>query len=148
MFIKRGLTLATAESFTGGKIANEFISIPGASKFFKGSLVSYATETKINLLEVDKNLVENYSVVSKEVALAMAINARRILKTDFAIATTGNAGPSKGDSLEPIGTIFIGISTPNRNFVQKFTMGNNRERIVLKSVNKVFEILQKEILNF
>ena len=144
----KGFTLATAESFTGGKIAEQLTAIPGASKYFKGSVVSYATETKIKLLGVDEDLIKKHSVVSEEVAVAMARNVKQILDTDFAIATTGNAGPTKGDSDEPVGTVFIAISTPERSFAQKFTMGNHRERIVQKSVNKAFELLQKEILNF
>ena len=87
-------------------------------------------------------------MVSKEVASAMASNIRRLIGTDFAISTTGNAGPSKGDSTEPVGTVFIGISTPKGDFTHKFAMGNRRERTVIKSVNKAFELLQKEILNF
>lgn len=148
LLTNKGFTLATAESFTGGKIAEQLTTIPGASKYFKGSVVSYATETKINLLGVDKDLIKKHSVVSEEVAVAMACNAKKVLNTDFAIATTGNAGPTKGDSEEPVGTVFIAISTPKGNFAQKFTMGNHRERIVQKSVNKAFELLQKEILNF
>lgn len=144
----KAFTLATAESFTGGKIAEQLTAIPGASKYFKGSIISYATEAKINVLGVDENLIENYSVVSGEVAVAMARNVKEILQTDFAIATTGNAGPAKGDSDADVGTVYIGISTPQHTFAQKFTMGNHRERIVQKSVNKAFELLQKEILNF
>jgi len=148
MLTTKGFTLATAESFTGGKIAEQITTIPGASKYFKGSVVSYATETKIKLLGVDADLIKKHSVVSEAVAVAMARNAKQILETDFAIATTGNAGPTKGDSDEPVGTVFIAVSTPERSFATKFTMGNHRERIVQKSVNKAFELLQKEILNF
>ena len=145
---QKQLTLSTAESFTGGKIAQQLTSIPGASAYFKGSIVSYATETKIKALGVPEELVDRHSVVSEEVAIAMANNVRHLLETDFAIATTGNAGPTKGDSEEEVGTVFIGISTPERTFAQKFVMGNHRERIVQKSVNKAFELLLKEILNF
>ncbi|MDT0608286.1 competence/damage-inducible protein A [Croceitalea rosinachiae] len=148
LLTQKEMTLATAESFTGGKIAEQLTAIPGASNYFKGSVVSYATETKIKLLGVDEDLIKTHSVVSEEVAVAMARNAKQILDTDFAIATTGNAGPTKGDSEEPVGTVFIGISTPEHTFAQKFTMGNHRERIVQKSVNKAFELLQKEILKF
>ncbi|WP_350287619.1 competence/damage-inducible protein A [uncultured Croceitalea sp.] len=144
----RGMTLATAESFTGGKIAQQITALPGASKYFKGTIVSYATETKIKVLGVDEGLIQEYSVVSEKVACAMAKNVRQILETDFAIATTGNAGPSKGDSDESVGTVFIAISTPEQTFAQRFTMGNHRERIVQKSVNKAFELLQKEIIKF
>lgn len=144
----KGLSLATAESFTGGKIAEQLTAIPGASAYFKGAVVSYATETKIRLLGVPADLVEKHSVVSEEVAIAMARNVKSILDSDFAIATTGNAGPSKGDSDAEIGTVFIAVSTPQHTFAEKFTMGNHRERIVQKSVNKAFELLMREILNF
>lgn len=148
LLTEKQMTLGTAESFTGGKIAQQLTSIPGASSYFKGSVVSYATETKIKLLNVPKDLIKKHSVVSEEVAVTMAKNAKNILGTDFSIATTGNAGPTKGDSDAEVGTVFIAISTPQRTFAQKFTMGNHRERIVQKSLNKAFELLLKEILNF
>jgi nicotinamide-nucleotide amidase len=140
------MTLATAESCTGGRIAQKITAMSGASAYFKGSIVSYATETKINVLNVPKALIDKHSVVSAEVAKAMAINVKELLKTDFAVATTGNAGPTKGDSDADIGTVFIAIATPNEVFVDKFMMGNQRTRIVQKAVNKAFELLQKEIL--
>lgn len=148
LLTEKKMTLGTAESFTGGKIAQQLTSMPGASSYFKGSVVSYATETKIKLLNVPEDLIKKHSVVSEEVAVIMAINAKNILNTDFSIATTGNAGPTKGDSNAEVGTVFIAISTPQRTFAQKFTMGNHRERIVQKSLNKAFELLLKEILNF
>ncbi|SIS99533.1 nicotinamide-nucleotide amidase [Zobellia uliginosa] len=142
---EKGLTLATAESFTGGKIAGQLTALPGASAYFKGSVVSYATETKINVLKVPKDVVGRYSVVSAEVAEAMAKNVRSLLKTDYAIATTGNAGPTKGDSDAEVGTVFLAIATPTGVHAQKFNMGNHRNRIVEKAVNKALELLQKEI---
>lgn len=142
------MTLATAESFTGGKIAQQITAVPGASKYFKGSVVSYATETKVKVLHVPKEVVEKYSVVSAEVAKSMAENVKKLLQTDFAVATTGNAGPTKGDSDADVGTVFIGIATPQGSYAERFTMGNHRERIVQKSVNKAFEMLQKEISKF
>lgn len=145
---QKGMTLATAESFTGGKIAQQLTAVPGASKYFKGTVVGYATETKIKVLDVPADAVENDSVVSEAVAIAMAENVRRIMDADFAVATTGNAGPSKGDSDEDVGTAFIAISSPTGTFAQRFMLGNHRERIVQKGVNKAFELLQKEILNF
>ena len=148
LFTKKGLTLATAESCTGGKIAQKITAIPGASAYFKGSVVSYATETKIDVLKVSPEAVEQHSVVSAEVATEMAKNVQKLLKTDFAIATTGNAGPSKGDSNANVGTVFIAIAYPKGVYVEKFAMGNHRTRIVQKAVNKAFELLQKEILKF
>ena len=148
LLTKKGMTLGTAESCTGGKIAQQITSIPGASAYFKGSIVSYATETKIEMLKVSKTTIDEFSVVSAEVAVEMATNLRKMLKTDFAIATTGNAGPTKGDSDAEVGTVFIAVVSPKATVVEKYRMGSQRERIVQKSVNKAFEMLQKEILKF
>ncbi len=148
LLTNKNMTLATAESFTGGSIAERITSVPGASNYFKGSMVCYATEAKVNLLGVPQELIDKHSVVSEEVAIAMANNVKIKLGTDFAIATTGNAGPTKGDSDADVGTVYIGISSPKGTFAQKFVMGKHRERVVKKSVNKAFELLYKEILNF
>lgn len=142
------MTLSTAESFTGGSIAERITAIPGASSYFKGSLVCYATEMKVRLLGVPQELIDKHSVVSKEVAIAMAENVKSKMATDFSIATTGNAGPTKGDSNADVGTVYIAIGTPSGTFAHKFVMGQHRERVVKKSVNKAFELLYKEILNF
>lgn len=83
-------------------------------------MVSYATEAKVNVLGVSQDLIDRFSVVSAEVAKAMALNVKDILKTDYAIATTGNAGPSKGDSDAEIGTVFIALATPNGVIVEEF----------------------------
>jgi nicotinamide-nucleotide amidase len=148
LLTQKGMTLATAESFTGGKIAQQITAIPGASNYFKGTVVSYATETKIKVLGIAPELIKAHSVVSEEVAIAMAKNVKALVGTDFAIATTGNAGPTKGDSDQEVGTAFIAISTPTRTFANKYVLGNHRERIVQKGVNKAFELLQKEVLKF
>lgn len=148
LLTKKRMTLATAESCTGGKIAEQITALPGASAYFKGSIVSYATEVKIHVLKVPQSMIDTYSVVSLEVAKAMAENVKKILKTDFAIATTGNAGPTKGDSDAEVGTVCIAIASPKGVFAEKFNMGNHRERIIQKAVNKGFEMLQKEILKF
>ncbi|HDZ14616.1 MAG TPA: CinA family protein, partial [Pricia sp.] len=129
-----------------GRIAQQLTALPGASSYFKGSIVSYATETKIDVLKVPQEIIDTYSVVSAEVATAMAENVRRLLKSDFAIATTGNAGPTKGDSDADIGTVYIAIASDKRTMVEKFNMGNHRVRIVHKTVHKALELLQKEIL--
>jgi nicotinamide-nucleotide amidase len=148
MLTERKMTLATAESFTGGKIAEQITSMPGASAYFKGSVVSYATEAKIDVLKVPRNVILEHSVVSEQVARFMAESVRHLLKSHFAVATTGNAGPAKGDSDVEIGTVYIAIATPREVYAQKFTMGNHRTRIVQKSVHKAFEMLQKELLKF
>jgi nicotinamide-nucleotide amidase len=139
-------TIATAESCTGGKIAEVLTSVAGASHYFKGSIVSYATEVKINLLNIEETVINKYSVVSAEVVKEMALNVKKIMKTDYAIATTGNAGPSKGDSKAEIGTVFIALATPQDVVIQEFNFGQPRDKVIDRAVNKSLEMLQKEIL--
>jgi len=144
--ISNKLTISFAESFTGGKISDSLVSIPGASSFFKGSVVCYSTESKIKTLNVDMHLIDKYSVVSSQVVESMALNVKEMFNSDYGLATTGNAGPNKGDSNKKIGTVFIGIATPNQVFSFEFNFGNSRERVTRKSVNKSFELLFKELL--
>lgn len=139
-------TLAVAESCTGGQIAAAITAIPGASSYFKGGMVTYATHSKVELLKIDQAVIDEHSVVSAQVAEAMAAAVKNWYQSDYAISTTGNAGPSKGDSDAEVGTVFIGIATPTGVFSQEFKMGSQRERVISKSVNKAFELLQKEIL--
>jgi nicotinamide-nucleotide amidase len=142
---ERQQTLATAESCTGGQLANAITQVPGASAYFKGSVVCYATQSKIDVLNVDKALIQKYSVVSEEVAQAMALNAKKIFHSDYAISTTGNAGPTKGDSEAEVGTVCIAIATPTKVLSWKFLFGQHRTRVINKAVNKSFELLLKEI---
>ena len=146
MLKENGKTLATAESCTGGKIAQLITSVPGASSYFKGGIVSYATETKVAILGISKAFIEEHSVVSKEVASAMALNVQKIMQTDYAIATTGNAGPTKGDGDAEVGTVCIALATPNGVFVEEFNFGQPREKVIDRAVIKSLEMLQKEIL--
>ena len=141
-----GKTLATAESCTGGKIAESITSIAGASNYFKGSVVCYATQSKIDILHIPEELIKTYSVVSAEVVEAMATNVLQLFKTDYAIATTGNAGPTKGDADAEVGTVFIAIATKTGVYSERFNLGNHRIKVINKAVNKAFEMLQKEIL--
>ncbi len=143
---EKQLTVATAESCTGGKIAQLFASVPGASAYFKGSVVCYATEVKMNVLGISKELIAQYSVVSKEVASAMALSVQKIMQTDYAIATTGNAGPTKGDADAELGTVCIALATPNGVIVEEFNFGQPREKVIDRAVIKSLELLQKEIL--
>lgn len=140
------LTISFAESFTGGKISDTLVSVAGASSFFKGSLVCYSTASKVNNLNVDKDLIDKYSVVSKEVVESMALNVKKMFNSDYSLATTGNAGPTKGDSNKEIGTVYIGIATPEKVFSFEFNFGNSRERVTGKSVNKSLELILKELL--
>ena len=143
--IKKGVTLALAESCTGGEIAARLTKIPGASAYFKGGAVVYHTESKTKLLGVDAKIITTHGVVSTAVAEAMAIGAKQVYGTDYAIATTGNAGPTKGDEDAALGTVCIAIATPEKIITEKFSFGRNRERVIQKAVNKVFEMLYKSI---
>ena len=139
-------SIATAESCTGGKIAQILSSVSGASSYFKGGIVTYATQTKIDLLGVSPELIAKHSVVSAEVAEQMAVNAKKRMKTDYVIATTGNAGPAKGDSNAAVGTVFIALATPEEVFVEEFNFGQPRDKVIDRAVLKSLEILRKEIM--
>ena len=138
-------TVATAESCTGGGVAKLLSSVPGSSSYFKGSVVAYSTEVKQNVLGISKNLIEEYSVVSAEVAKAMALSAKTVLRTDYAIATTGNAGPSKGEADASVGTVYIAVATPNGVFAEVFDFGQPREKVIDRASVKGLEMLLKEI---
>ncbi|WP_348824563.1 CinA family nicotinamide mononucleotide deamidase-related protein [Flavobacterium aestuarii] len=138
-------TVSTAESCTGGSIAQLLSSVPGASNYFKGSVVAYSSEVKKKVLNVSKELIEEHTVVSAEVARAMALNVKLLLETDYAIATTGNAGPSKGESDADVGTVFIALATPNDVLVEMFNFGQPREKVIDRAMVKGVEMLLKEI---
>ncbi|WP_044399397.1 CinA family nicotinamide mononucleotide deamidase-related protein [Lacinutrix sp. Hel_I_90] len=138
-------TLSLAESCTGGKLAETFTENSGASAYFKGGLITYATQSKIDVLGVSESVIREHSVVSAQVAEAMAQKCLQLYKSDYALATTGNAGPAKGDSEAEVGTVYIAIATKDKVYSEKFELGNNRIRVVNKAVNKALEILQKEI---
>ena len=143
---KSNKTLSTAESFTGGLISSRISSVPGASEYFKGSVVAYDTNVKKDLLKLDEGIINNFSVVSSQVANEMANNVKKLLDSDYSISTTGNAGPTKGDSKKDIGLIYISIATPIETKSYKFNFGNNREKNIKKSVNKALELLFNELL--
>ena len=143
--VKLGKSLAVAESCTGGKIAENITAYDGASAYFKGGIVVYATEIKTGVLKVASKLISDHSVVSSQVAEAMAQNVKKVFNSDYGIATTGNAGPSKGDSDAEIGTVCIAIATPEGVFSQEFNFGKQRLRVVQKAVTMAFTLFQKEI---
>jgi nicotinamide-nucleotide amidase len=143
--VKLGKSLAVAESCTGGKIAENITAYDGASAYFKGGIVAYATEIKTGVLKVAPKLISDHSVVSFQVAEAMAQNVKKVFNSDYGIATTGNAGPSKGESDAEIGTVCIAIATPEGVFSQEFNFGKQRLRVVQKAVTMAFTLFQKEI---
>ena len=145
ILVSKGMTLSVAESCTGGEIAQNITSHAGASAFFNGGVVTYATESKIAILGVKESLIAEYTVTSKQVAEAMALGCKNKFKSDYAISTTGNAGPSKGDGDVEVGTVYIGIATPEKVYSQEFKFSNNREKTIGKAVNKAFELLLSEL---
>ena len=145
-FVKQQKTLALAESCTGGEISSRLTQVAGASKYFKGCAVAYHTQSKTDLLGVPEALINKYSVVSKEVASAMAENTRKKFNATVGLSTTGNAGPSKGDSDAEIGTVWIAIATQDKIVTEKFLFGRHRERVIGKSVNKALELLMNQII--
>ena len=142
----RGQTLSIAESCTGGRIAQTFVSNAGSSAYFRGGVTPYATPMKVSLLGVSAQIIEEHSVVSEAVAAQMAIKVKEMFNTDYAISTTGNAGPSLGDSDAQVGTVFIGIASPAGVMVQEHKFGKNREKVIQRAANKALELLRKEIL--
>ena len=146
LFSKADKTLAVAESCTGGDIAKMITSVSGASKFFKGGIVAYSAKVKEEILQVSNSTIDQHTVVSQEVAKEMAINCKRIFKSDYAIATTGNAGPTTDKTDKSVGVVFIAIASENGVLVEEFNFGQPRERVIQKASIKSLEMLQKEFL--
>lgn len=146
LLTQRQQTVSTAESCTGGKIAQTLTSIPGSSQYYKGSIVSYAEAVKTDVLGVSKQTIEKHTVVSAEVAQEMAQAAQRILKTDYAIGITGNAGPTTDATDKGVGIVFIAVATPDGVVVEECNFGQPREKVLDRSVNKSLEMLRQEIL--
>jgi len=144
-FIAQGKTLAIAESCTGGLIASRLTKNPGSSAFFNGAAITYHTQSKIDVLGVSEALIKTHSVVSEAVAASMAQQVRKKLNATIGVATTGNAGPLKGDSDAEIGTVCIAIASEKETVTEKFLFGIHRERVVEKAVNKALEMIYKQL---
>ena len=138
-------TLCTAESVTGGKIAATIVSIAGSSSYFKGSFVAYSSEMKQKLLEVSPSIIQKHSVVSSEVVCQMALSAKKKMKSDYAIAVTGNAGPTTDNTDASVGVVFIAIASDQGIRVEEFNFGQPREKVINRTVNKSLELLAQEI---
>lgn len=130
----RGETLAVAESLTGGLVAAEITSVPGASKVFRGSVTAYATELKRDVLGVDGTLLEERGAVDPEVARQMADGVRRVLGADWGIATTGVAGPEPQDG-KPVGTVFVAVAGPDFESMRGYADGGARGKVAALRLN-------------
>ena len=142
---ERNQTYSVAESCTGGRIASEITQYAGASTAFVGGIVPYHTQLKTRILGVPKALIEKHNVVSIAVARQMAAQCCHLFGTDYAIATTGIAGPTKGDGDKEIGTVCIAVAGPQGVKAEEFHFGNDRHRVIEKAANKALEMLLKEI---
>ena len=140
-FVKRGRTLGSVESFTGGLFAREMTKVPGASKFFKGSIVSYATEIKSRIVGVNENTIKNYGVVSQEVAGEMCSHGKFLLDVDYCISFTGNAGPEAMEG-KPVGEIYIGVCAYDLARVQRFQLSGDRLSIQDQAISLGIEMLR------
>ena len=144
---EREQTLGTAESWTGGRIAEAIIAIPGASKYFKGGIVSYVDEVKENLLGVNHDVIEEQTAVCEEVARQMVVGACRSLNTDFAIAATGYAGPTGGPKNIPIGTIWLACGNADRISTLKLEDDFGRDINLAIATNKALQMFYDFLLD-
>ena len=143
--INRGQTLAVAESCTGGAIASKFTAQAGASTYFLCGVVSYSNESKSNVLGVLMSDITQYGAVSEQVAKAMAQGVRAVAGADFAISTTGIAGPTGGSKEKPVGTVWIGIATPEKCFAVCKNCGTDRSQIISRATAYAIAMLHEEL---
>lgn len=145
LLASRGAKLATAESCTGGALANRVTNVPGSSEVFVEGFVTYANEAKIRTLEIDPAILAGHGAVSREVAEAMAANARRLAGTDYALSTTGIAGPGGGSEDKPVGTVFIGFATRFGTVVQRRLFRNDRLTFKQRTSLAALDILRRSL---
>ena len=146
MLVESGATLALAESCTGGSIAQFITANAGSSAYFKGGVVAYSNEIKIQLLNVSSEVIETYGAVSQQVAEAMAFGARNVLNTDYSVATTGIAGPDGGSVEKPVGTVWIAVAGPSGVTSKKYIFKHNRERNIIRTTHTALNLLRTFIL--
>ena len=141
---ERGMTLASAESCTGGQIAQRMTALPGASQVYRGGVVSYWTDMKADVLGVSREILAQYGAVSEQTARAMAQGARRITGADAAVSVTGVAGPDPDERGNPVGLVFIGLDTPEGTFCRRCDFGRRRrDRIQELAANHAFDLLRR-----
>ena len=143
--IKRKLTIATAESITGGLIAKMITDVPGSSDILKESFVTYAVEAKVNILGVEKSIIDKFGVVSAEVAKDMVVKLKMITGRDICISTTGNAGPTVCDD-KPVGRVYVGINYLDEVKVLELNLEGSREEIREKTADTIFDEIDKLLM--
>jgi len=145
LFHEKNITLATAESCTGGYIAHLITSISGSSNYFKGSIVSYANEIKTNELKVLQGDIDRFGAVSQQVVEQMAMGVLNKMDTDYAVSTSGVAGPLGGSDEKPVGTVWIAVASKNGVISKKFLFGNDRAINIQKAAITALNMLRKEL---
>ena len=147
LLTKRNQTLATAESCTGGLIAHRVTNVPGASQIFVAGYVCYANRAKIGMLNVDRNLIEKHGAVSEPVARSLAEHVRVCAGSDYALATTGIAGPTGGSAEKPVGTVYVGLaSAESETIAKKFFFSTDRETFKQLAAQSALDLLRRKIL--
>ena len=144
MLSKKGLTLGSVESMTSGLFAAEFTSVPGASKVFKGSVVTYATEIKEKVVGVKSETIEKYGVVSEEVAKEMAECGRKLLDVDICVSVTGNAGPTCEPGGKPAGFFCVAVATKNEIIVKSYQISKKRNAVRNRAVLAMRDLIHLE----
>jgi len=144
---ERKQTLSVAESCTGGMISSKIVSVPGSSNYYAGGVCVYSNLEKIKILNIKEETLKKYGAVSEETAIEMADGVRELMGTDYALSTTGIAGPSGGTDLKPVGLVWIGFSGKEKNYALSFKFGNNREVNIQRASQRALEILRRELLN-
>ena len=134
LLISHNITVSSVESFTVGNFASMLGSVPGISKVYKGSLVTYQSETKERLLSIDHDIIAKYGVVSKEIASLMCVNGKAILNSDICVSFTGNAGPDAMEN-KPVGEVYIGINFKDDISVYKLNVKGSRSEIVKQAMD-------------
>ena len=147
IFTRKRLTLAVAESCTGGSIASKFTAMAGASAYFLAGVVSYANSAKSDIIGVNADDIARYGAVSESVARQMAEGVRRVSGADYAIATTGIAGPTGGSEAKPVGTVWMAIATPHGTIATMRNCGTDRSQIISRASAYAIEMLYDEVKN-
>ncbi len=140
-------TVSVAESCTAGRLGQTITTVPGASIYFLGGLITYSNEAKINQLGVDPKILEEHGAVSEECAMAMAVGCRKLFESDYALSITGIAGPDGGSDEKPVGTTWIGLSSLHDTYAKQFNFGSYREAVRERAVYAALEMLRRNILD-
>lgn len=143
LLLEKGCTISTAESCTGGMLASAFVDIPGASGAFVGGCVTYSNDSKVRQLGVSPATLENFGAVSEQCAREMAIGMRNVSGTDFALSTTGIAGPDGGSEEKPVGTVYIALSSAEGTQVKRLRLHGDRERIRYTAMLNAMDMLRR-----